>query len=143
MSIIRFDTRALNHGLSRSPARVALRRPLGSLGAFLDSTVWRIKDAWRYFRRRSATKKALSQLDNAQLRDIGLERGQIGTVADMASRHPALELTLGEMAEMIEFPLPPLSTAQWIAANSNATGNAGVELSRAGRLALLNRETAA
>ena len=143
MSISRFDARALTDGLSRSPAKVADRRPLASLRAFLGSIAWRTKDAVRYFRRRSATMKALSQLDDAQLRDIGLERGQIGTVADMASRHPALELTLGEMAEMIEFPLPPLSTAQWIAANSNATGTAGVELSRAGRLALLNRETAA
>ena len=61
----------------------------------------------------------------------------------MASGHPALELTLNELAEMIEFPLPPLSTAQWIAANSNTTGQAGVALSRAGRLALLNRATAA
>ncbi|MDJ0895147.1 MAG: DUF1127 domain-containing protein [Alphaproteobacteria bacterium] len=143
MSVIRLDTRALKDGLSRSPIQDATRRPNGSLRAAAGSAIQRIKDAMQYRWRRSATMRALSQLDDAQLRDIGLERGQIRTVAEMAARHPALELTLSELAEMIEFPLPPLSTAQWIAANSNAAGHAGVALSRAGRLALLNRETAA
>ena len=143
MSVDRYDTRALDTKPSYSPTRDGGRHSYRSLQVAVRTAIGRLVDAVRFYRRRSATMSALSRLDDAQLRDIGLERGQIRAVAEMAARHPATELTLAELAEMTEFPPPPLSTAQRIAANSNATGWAGVALSRAGRLDLLNRETAA
>lgn len=57
--------------------------PLGSVSVFAVVTVFeRAYDAFVAWRRARATEKALSELSDKQLADIGLARGDIGEVAE-------------------------------------------------------------
>ena len=57
--------------------------PLGSVAAFrVVSLGQRALDAYTTWRNSRATEKALLRLSDQQLRDIGLLRGEIATVAE-------------------------------------------------------------
>ncbi len=116
--------------------RHAELRRAEAFGTTLGRALRRIADATAAHRRARATATALARLDDVQLHDIGVERGQIGDIAKAVARSPELELTAAELAEMREFPLPPLRPAQLRAANSNEPGQPGAAVSRGGMLKL-------
>ncbi|MBP6999956.1 DUF1127 domain-containing protein [Amaricoccus sp.] len=61
--------------------------PLGSVSAFRVVSIFeRAIDAVVAWRQTTATARALSQLSDQQLADIGLHRGDIADVADALAR---------------------------------------------------------
>lgn len=61
--------------------------PLGSVTAFSFVSLFeRVVDGFVAWRRAGATQKALSQLSDKQLADIGLHRGDIGELAQNLAR---------------------------------------------------------